>query len=677
MMINYFVDFSETTISVAASSGDSVVTVGDASFIYVSHSIYIGAELHTIVSIDGNNITIAGTLAGAAAVDTVVVIDDSTHDALTLLTAKRSIFGWTPSLSDETNIWVRRKTLSLTVSPTFSGISSSTYISWPIPGDDHYSDRPQEGIDAGWDSDSVENAKMELDATGIYFKLRACTIHKIDFIDVTTFLDDPSDTISMFENTNQYMNFEKCNISGYRLFNSPNQNTYYHYYNFTDCDITLEERIVSFTYTSYSRDMYLPYFIRCNLHFKSGTTYSIAYVYRTYSPQMCKMVFNFIDCHLYYESDIYALICSQHSYSNAYSGDKGTRSSTIELTLHSDGFNINYFHVYMQSLYNSNIKITGVGDGSYIQRLIHFQTTDSSKNILKNSTITIDSAVVKKVFDNNYGLEGYLNIDIKDSEIDYIFVDSQRELSSCFLNVENSKIIKLVTASSTVVKNIEKTGDTDFFIYARYGNLHVFNSDLSAGTVSDSIITTSSGGSCNVYDSFLSAGDNLISQSSSGGVSIFNASPFAMIERKGTFQSKIDTAYRIGSTIESSILIESVGSLTYGVYSIGDGETYGIKAQINEGDSVIEAYLAWTGEGIPSSIDISAVSFFSDYALADFSIVEDSSVWTPDISSEYTTFKVLINIPPGVDAGIVSVRFNFIGRGTRYNYFIDPALISV
>ncbi len=674
-MINYFVDFSETTVSIVAASGDSIVTVGDASFIDVSHSIYIGAELHTIDSINGNDITLTGTLAGEAAVDTIVVIDDSAHDAETLLTAKRSIFGWTPSSVQLTKTWVRRKTLSLTVSPTFSGVSSATYISWPIPGDDHYDDRPQEGIDAGWDSDSVENARLNLDATGIYFKLRACTIHKIDLMDMTGYEDDPSDTASMFEHSNHYMTLEKCNINGYRLWYTASNSTYLHYYKFIDCDISLYMRMSEYRHAD-TQHVYLPFFTRCNFRFKEGTSQSLVYISRAYSPSSLFEYLHFYDCHIYYESNIQSLFFSPWHYNQNPTDTSAIFNSTIELTLHSDGFNIEYIFMYAQSFTNSKIKLTGVGDGSTLTRLVHFQTTDSTKNRFKNVVIEIDNATIDKVFDNNYGVVGYLNIDVKNSIIGTIFVDTQREAIDSFLKIEDTQIRKLTTVCTSMVKNITKVGDTDFFISTLYGKTDILNSDMSGGTTTDSVVNVGEYGECNIYDSFYSSGDNLISTVTKGDLSIFNSNPFLFIERRKAFQTSIDAIYRNGSSIESSILVEAVESYSFGIYSLGDGETYGMKALISEGDTAIDVYIAWSGEELPTYLDIGAVVVFDSIVVSDFEIIEDLSSWTPDISSTHTMFKIRVNVPSGY-TGDANVKIDFIGRGTRYTYFVDPSILSV
>ena len=87
---------------------------------------------------------------------------DNSNDGLTPATAFADIFTGVGGFIDIPTFWVRRgETISISATKT---INYGDIKTWPHSTDSNYADRPQSGIDAGWDADLSDPALISIDA---------------------------------------------------------------------------------------------------------------------------------------------------------------------------------------------------------------------------------------------------------------------------------------------------------------------------------------------------------------------------------------------------------------------------------------------------------------------------------------------------------------------------------
>ncbi len=166
-MAIYYVDLEKTQLSTDSVTGDTIVSVDDASFISSGDDLKIGAEIYTVDSVSANDITLTSATTADYTTGTTVEIDDTNLDGLTPQTAKRStIFIDGADVNNVNTVWVRRKT-GYTLTANSPLVSYCHIIFWPSEGQYMYEERPQEGIDAGWDTD-VDNSGIDLQSHIIY-----------------------------------------------------------------------------------------------------------------------------------------------------------------------------------------------------------------------------------------------------------------------------------------------------------------------------------------------------------------------------------------------------------------------------------------------------------------------------------------------------------------------------
>ncbi len=209
-MATYFVDLEKTALSADIATGATDITVDDASFINSTHSLKIGTEVYDIDSISGNTITLSSATTADYVTGQSVEIDDSNFDGLSPAQAKRTtIFLDGEDVNNHSYVWIKRAG-SVELTENISGLRYIHMRVWPRAGEYFYDERPQEGIDAGWDSFSADFG-ININTYLIYMNgVENCQVSfsNFDYINASE-----ADSLPVFYKKGGALKFYGCNIS--------------------------------------------------------------------------------------------------------------------------------------------------------------------------------------------------------------------------------------------------------------------------------------------------------------------------------------------------------------------------------------------------------------------------------------------------------------------------------
>lgn len=136
---------------------------------------------------------------------------DNTNDGLTPSTAKSDFFSLNGTPSEENIVWVRKSSTITLVEN--SSISFIDIRFWPEDGDATYDDRPQEGIDAGWDDDTKVSI---LDLGTYYFSVNEDS-NVVSISSANIVANDAASNSSLFNTTSVDFTIQDSTISSNRV----------------------------------------------------------------------------------------------------------------------------------------------------------------------------------------------------------------------------------------------------------------------------------------------------------------------------------------------------------------------------------------------------------------------------------------------------------------------------
>jgi len=158
-MAIYFADLKLTEVTVDATDSDTQITVSDAG-LYSSGDEIIHKPSGTVMTVDsvddvGNVITLTDATGVAMSTGDIITVDDSANDGTSVSAAKRTTIYINGTDKDNpSTVWVKRNSTMILDenSPVFQW---GKIIFWPKQGEPFYDERPQDGIDAGWDDEEA------------------------------------------------------------------------------------------------------------------------------------------------------------------------------------------------------------------------------------------------------------------------------------------------------------------------------------------------------------------------------------------------------------------------------------------------------------------------------------------------------------------------------------------
>ncbi len=593
------------------------------------------------------------------------VEDDSGNDGLSALSAFSGIFGKVTDSEDEKKIWVRRGTYSIDSSVSFSTGANTITISWPKDGDDYYIERPQEGIDAGWDDDSDDSALVDFISSSALIIPSQTEVNGISFNGYDIYVQT---TIPIFSRINESMTLVRCNINCAYLFyyTVNNQTTDLRNISFISCTIYAHVRMYSFTGTNYY--VYLPIHEKCSLYFSGDYNYVILYS-RAYTPQYHFEIF-FDDCDIYIDKDIESLFYtnSPNSTTDTWTG---MASSTFIVRIHLNAVLSYVFH-YMYGLRYSKIEIDMLNSPGSIIDIYHQEYTGSATGLIEGSSIIIKNGNFRNILNNNY----YTRDSFIYVENCYLtgsgFHSSQEEMLNCSVVFRKTKIPYVLSLTSMLLEDCNIYGITDYIIKSLSGTCNIIGSSLMNALPTTAMINCTNGGRVNIMDSSINKMVRLHTSHTNEKILCVNNNDKTLLKRISSILYSISTLRRKNSPSNRSLVTKSTnGYGKIGTMNIGNGFSSPIECVIDNTVTQVTMYILTDSiEFVTENINI--IPRYEIGTDATYTIEEDTSEWSDVGPNNLVRAKIVFDVSPSAQTRFrISMLLQMESGNILY---IDPIL---
>ncbi len=659
---------------------NGAIELNDVLGLEAGMPILIDGNSYLISSILADTVSLNSQLVASVIIDTVVSLDTPSLDGLTIPTAFRTIDNTATQNNGDIRFWVKRGDYTFDYAITFHRGTDNKYISWPNTEDPFYNERPQLGIDAGWDNSVEEKTIISFtqNGTAINMSTTITSVYNFSFIDKSLNVFPEYDISGFFSFTiNSKIEFENCNFNIYRLLYT----TSYGYgidlnfegIVFNKCEIISKETLIYGRFTSGygSGDVHYPIFSDCTFmvprlfdvyQYDSDTRYYVYLSKCTIKPHTPGI-----------SIPIFIRTTRRNSNAtgiNSHGGTEGLIDVSLE-NIHIDTF--------MESPRISNLTVDISSDSeNYIGNI--FYIYGGTDNHVYNTNMKIRGVNANNLF-NGTGPKTYkCNFDIADSVFTEKLLYETNINRYNFIKLNNVTFGYTAIADVSSIRNCRKYGSHDYWIVAYNESVNLINCDTSGGSAKGGLLYAIHPAKINAYNTKTGEG-NIVHSSSTGSVDVISTEPAKWSIYRGSVVFSPDQVRRNLSTAANSIKISSFRDNIDKWSSYSDSLNSGLEVDVPDNTIGIELYGAYAkivvgGTEIPSE-DSFRVMGLSDLPSNEFIFAEaDDSAW--DIQNEPSLIPFKVVIPVHVDFGRkVNVLFDINSLKMDGSIYIDPVMTVI